>query len=285
MPPPRLRTAAGLAGSTLVAAFMLLASPPPALAGPSYIDVGRGEFGSMSWAGWAGLGSFARYGGAPYALSADVSWSHPSDSEYARGSSSLLGGDLHALADAGSCQTTGTVDLCGAYRTVMFAGSAIWDTLSFEGGEPTQRISPRLHIDGASLGSGYGRVRHYVGLSRDPVGELNRLPGHGWTILSGTNVDLTIDLADFVLGFPVGWTVFIELEASATEGFGGNVADFGNTARFEWELPAGVGVRSASGQFMAGVPAAVPAPSPLGMALAGFGLLALTTAHRAQKSP
>lgn len=265
--------AAGLA----LAGLIFGAAAPDVLATPvSYVDVGVGDFGSMAWAGWASMGSHAEYAGGPARLSAQSSWSHPRDTEYGRASSSMLFGDLHALADAGSCSNSGPEDACGPFRTTIFAGAAIWDTLRFEGGEAGQLIRPRLHIDGVSMGAAYGRVRHYVGLSDDPVGALNRLPGQGWTILSG-NVDLEVDLADIVLGFPWGWTVFIELDVSAREGFGGNVADFGNTARFQWELPQGVRYTSASGQFMTGVNSV---PTAGALALASLGLLVAAAVKR-----
>lgn len=245
----------------------------PATRPIGYVDVGTGDFGSMAWTGFSGMAHFSRYSGAPYALSAQSTSSDPHFGLYGVASSSMLFGDLHAMVDGGSCNRTGTVDPCPTYPTTTFAGAAIWDRITLEGGEPGQTIRPLLHIDGVTLGTGYAMLRSYVGLSNDPVRELNRLPGQGWRYLSG-NVDLEIELADMALGFPVGWTVFIELEISAREAPGGNVADFGNTARFEWDLPTGVTYRSASGQFMAGVPASA-VPEPGALVLASVGLLAL----------
>jgi hypothetical protein len=51
---------------------------------------------------------------------------------------------------------------------------------------------------------------------------------------------------------------------------GGAVADFSHTARFNWALPEGVTVTSASGQFMT---SAVPEPTSAALMLAGLAVL------------
>jgi len=65
------------------------------------------------------------------------------------------------------------------------------------------------------------------------------------------------------------------------EAWNGGYANYSHTARFGWELPAGVSVSSASGEFMADHPLpATPVPEPGTLALAALGLLVLPALRR-----
>lgn len=265
---------------SILAAGLLVPVSPMAQAEPSYVDVGEGRWGSMSWAFWQAQAGSAVYNGGPLQTFSGVSksWGGVAGATYVGDSASLaLDGTLHALADAGSCQRGGPPGTtCDTFPVAVGAGAAVWDRVAFDGGASFQHIPTRLHIDGISIGRAYGRVRAYVGLDDDPVAALNKLPFQGWNVLTGT-VEQEINLPDVVLGIADEWTVFIELEVSAEQGPGANVADFGNTVHFQWDLPDGVTYRSASGVFMTAIP---PVPEPASGALAGLGLALVAMAAR-----
>lgn len=142
-------------------------------------------------------------------------------------------------------------------------------------------VPMKLHIDGVQDGLAYAQIRWYVGYG-NPFTKWNTMPGQGWQIVGtsgASEIDTTVNLGDILvfsaspLGIYVEMTAYAQSISSET-----SFADFGHTARFSWELPAGVNVVSSSGQFLA-----TPVPEPGAWALMAAGLAAVAGVVRRRR--
>jgi MYXO-CTERM domain-containing protein len=274
---------AGLARAA-VAFGLLWASAAPA-APLNYGDVGRGAFGSMSWVTRDyHFTSVTEYHGGPLQfLSAQSNAWHLSYADAAmsgQASSSLLDGSLHVSASAAAWGPN-AAPYASSY--IAGAGTAIWDRITVGADEGTHLIPLRLRVDGLIDDAAAARVRFYVGPS-DPFTQFALQPYQGWRHLNGVSGgsgtrewDVTFELGSLLIDSAYnGWplNVYFEMDAMAFSApTSGGLADFSHTARFSWELPAGVTVQSASGRFMQGAPQAVPEPASAALALLGLALL------------
>lgn len=276
-------------------ALGLLAAATAGAAPLSYADVGTGPFGSMSWVVRDyHFHSVTEYDGGPAQLFSGQSnaW-HNSYADAAMSgdaSSSLFDGTLHVSAAAAAwgpkAAPFGSAYLAGA-------GTAIWDRITVGADKGTHLIPLSLRVDGWVQGFAYARVRYYVGPS-DPFTQFATQPLQGWKHLNGNpggsgtrDWDTVFDLGSLEIDSAYeGWpmNVYFEMEVSAYSSRSqGGIGEFGHTARFSWDLPAGVSVESASGQFMAATPP-TPAPEPPSVALALLGLTLLPALRRRRRA-
>lgn len=199
--------------------------------------------------------------------------SHASAYTRATGSAALADGALHSFASAlrPPCERCSRT---GAQGTVAY-----WDTVTFHNGINISLLANTgLRIDGVLDGAfAQAGYRWYFGSPKTDFFErLNDYaPGHALR-----NGDTLVDDGLIV---PIGGTrtyfVYAELSTYAQgTTLGDSVADFGNTLRFQWTLPEGLSVRSASGVFMSATP--VPEPSSWALMLAGLAGTATIAGRR-----
>jgi hypothetical protein len=248
-----------------VAAASLLAAAPAQAAAPRY-----GAYASVYGAGFqGGEGSF------------NAMVNSPANSKYAYGwaQASLADGTLHSAASAIQqfCAQRGCTTKTGTTSVVRY-----WDTVTFNNGVNMGLAKLHISVDGTLSPVGANAsMRFYAGYAHsDFFSHVDQLAP---SIALGSG---TTQLGD-ELFVPLGkstYFVFAELYTSASAVFsqtggGWNAsADFGNTLHFNWELPDGVTVSSASGRFMT-----APVPEPATWAMAGAGLLALGWLQRRRR--
>lgn len=267
---PAARHAALSAVAAIAAAAFATAAPSAQAA--TYADIFEGSFGSMSYASVAGGWSHVDGGTLQFLSSQSAEHYNSTNQVYFHGeaSSSLIDGTIRASALAGSCGATCSWPL--GYRSVG-SGAAFWEHVTFEEAPSMMMVPMKLHIDGVQDGLAYAKLRWYVGYS-NPFTKWNTMPDQGWQIVGpygASEIATTVNLGDILvfaassLGIYVEMTAYAQSISSET-----SFADFGHTARFSWELPAGVNVVSSSGQFLA-----APVPEPGTWALMAAGLAAV----------
>jgi hypothetical protein len=208
----------------------------------------------------------------------------PGMSLLATASNDAMDGTLHARAEASTC---GNVTTCRGHSSTNGASTAYWETLSLENGSKPAAIPMSLRVDGFARNSAYSAVRYFVGNSHIDLSYFNWQPSSGWHYMAvgpgQKDFDLRFDLGtwDMLEGLDV--FVFVELYAVAgNNSFGDAIADFGHTARFNWTVPEGTRIRSASGQFMTGAPVAtVPEPASWALSLLGLAVVVGSARSRA----
>jgi MYXO-CTERM domain-containing protein len=252
---------------------------------PSYADVGTGPFGSMSWVTRDyHFTSVTNYHGGPLQLLSSQSdaWhlSYADAAMNGQASSSLMDGTLHVSAAAAAWGPNAS-NYTSSYRAG--AGTAMWDRITLGADEGTHLIPLRMHVDGLVQGAAGAQVRFYVGAS-DPFTQFALQPFQGWRYLGGNSGgagtrewDTTFELGSIEVdsaynGWPLNVYFEMQVTSYSTRTTGG-IGDFSHTARFSWDLPEGVTVQSASGQFMNAATAPVPEPSTAALALVGLTLL------------
>ncbi|MEN9630064.1 MAG: hypothetical protein RJA10_3292 [Pseudomonadota bacterium] len=198
----------------------------------------------------------------------------------AAASASLADGKLHAAAFTSQlpCSRAG----CSTHVSTS-AAAIYWDTVTFMNGRSAGLADVAVSVDGSlSPLGGNASVRWFMGdRPRDFWSNPNRHT-ELHTLSTGTTA-----IGDELL-VPLGESTYFIYAALYTaadslftdDGYGySGYADFGNTLHFNWTLPEGVVVRSASGQFMT---SAVPEPASGLMALTGLG--ALLARRRVQRA-
>jgi hypothetical protein len=267
--PAARRAALTFIAAIAAAAFATVV--PPAQAA-TYADIFEGSFGSMSYASVAGGGMQVNGGTLQFFSSQTVEDYNSTNQVYFHGesSSSLFDGTMRASTLAGSCGAICSWPL--GYRSVG-SGTALWEHVTFEEAPSMMMVPMKLHIDGVQDGLAYAQIRWYVGYS-DPFTKWNTMPGQGWQIVGtsgATDIDTTVNLGDILVFSTSSLGIYVEMttyaQSIATET---SFAEFGHTARFSWDLPAGVHVVSSSGQFLA-----APVPEPGAWALMAAGLAAV----------
>lgn len=266
-------------------ALGLLGAATTVHAQSDYGDIGTDMFGSMSWVSRDyHFHSITEYHGGPMQLlssqSNAVHHSYADAPMSGDASSSLMDGSLHVSATAGAWGPN-AANYDSAYQ--ITAGTAMWDRITVNSDEGTHLIPLRLNVDGLIIGAAGAQVRFYVGPS-DPFTQFANQPYQGWKYLNGNpngtgtrEWDTTFELGS-IYADPAysDWplNVYFEMQVTAySSRTSGGVGDFSHTARFSWELPDGVTVQSASGQFMTGHAAPVPEPSTWAMTLLGLAAL------------
>jgi hypothetical protein len=183
---------------------------------------------------------------------------------YAWGMAALGDGTLHAASSATPCPG------CHA-KTGAESVARYWDTVTFRNGQNLGLANLSVSIDGTLTpgGNAQASARFYVGVARDDFFDRLGFYAPAVALKSGTTVlgdDLAIPLGDTTV------FIFAELYTSAVAlpyaGSPNTSADFGNTLHFNWTLPDGVTVSSASGQFMT---SAVPEPASALLLACGLG--------------
>lgn len=152
-------------------------------------------------------------------------------------------------------------------RITRSASAVFWERVVFTTNNENTQLYRSFKVDGVAGGGGRAQARFYWGYTPTPVSELEKLPNFGWVELGTGETVLEDAIVPVVPGFPV--YIYAELVVSAGTGLAPNdhsFADFGNTGRFEWELPPGLTVTSASGAFMS---EPVPEPSAIALVLVG----------------
>jgi len=242
----------------LASATLLTTAAQAAL--PGYGSYAGTSGGSRS----GGEGSFAAMANTPSYYKYSYGWAQ----------AGLGDGTLHAASSAVSCPP------CRAHTSAQ-SMARYWDTVTFHNGQNIGLAQLSVSIDGTLTPGGFAQAsaRFYVGAAHADF--FSRLDQYAPSVAlkSGTTV-----LGD-ELAIPLGDTtvfIFAELYTSALASYHmpgqQTSADFGNTLHFNWVLPEGVTVSSASGQFMT---SAVPEPSS--WAMAGLGVMALVAFRRRRR--
>lgn len=258
----RTTTPFSLGASLLAALASLSTLPTPAAAGP--IGTSGTRVGAL-----AGYGS-TLFSGGERAPEAEISRSDDRGNG-AHASAVLRDGALHATAVSHADQPPGCRDWTPTCASSNASAHAeMWDILTFtrsELADPSQvrwrfEISGTENVGSLFGGTARGSFAHYVGT------------GAGWgmaplyDVNQGDVIRGSFQMASSTL------TVYLYagLEARATNG---GIADYGNTARFQLDLPQGVTFTSRSRVFMADRPPlpAVPETSTWAMTMAGLAML------------
>lgn len=211
------------------------------------------------------------------------STSRPGGYAQAAASASLADGTLHAAAFTSQFPCS----LAGCSTHVATSGAAIYlDTVTFVNGDAAGLADIALSIDGSlSQLGGKASVRCFMG---DRPGNFWQDPNRH-TELHALPIGTTVIGDDRLV--PLGESTYFIYAALYSEedtlfnkdGYGySGYFDFGNTLPFNWTLPEGVVVRSASGQFMT---SAVPEPASGLMVLTGLGALLARRRMRCARPP
>lgn len=183
----------------------------------------------------------------------------------------LAGGDLHALAWTSNNPVLG--DGCAPYllrcNWSSHASAMLWDTVHLAATDEVAagtEMSWSLHMDGQKTPGqwwSWNDARAYYYIGTDPLGwnHAHALPLGPEDQVGGSFV-MPAQGQVLTLYFYAFLDVYAE---------GGAITDYSKTMRFDWTLPPGIEVSSASGQFMADhLAAPVPEPSSLVLLLAGL---------------
>lgn len=247
-----LRSGAAIAATVLVATLH-----QPAAAAGTRVGA-RAGFGSML------------FNGGHDAPESELS-RHDSFGNQASAHAVLRTGSLHAYALAHSDQPTSCRwEPHTCLPSAASAQAEFWDIVTFtrsELADPTQ-VRWRFDIhgietDGPLNGGGSGaRFSYYVG----PTG--NWSPYSAFTINDGDVIRGSLTMTGATMRVAV-------YGAISVQAWMGGAADYGNTARFNFELPPGVTFTSESREFLIDRPPLPPVPEPPALALALAGLASL----------
>ncbi len=195
-------------------------------------------------------------------------------------------GALHAIAISGvqseDCRL-------GVPRTCFLSHASaeawLWDVVTFHAAnlrDPSQ-VRWRFAIDGfedlgpwGGFDGSFATAKFGFYVSTSPFSQALRM----------NEIDGDFFVAgafDMPTGPDVSLTLYIQAKLSV-EVSNGAVADYSHTARFGWEVPAGVTYTSHSGEFMADHPLPAPVPEPTPLSLLSLGLAALRMVTRRSRA-
>ncbi len=188
----------------------------------------------------------------------------------AEASASLTAGTIRA-----SARSAPTPPREGSWGT--YADASSWDAITVTRGlNPDNLVKWSVTIDGTQMAGRYGNSKgaeawYYFGTDRG-----------SWTRPSYqrlSNGDTVRIAGSFEL--PGGMTNFYSFLALHVWGYNSASADYGNTMRFEWEVPEGTVVSSRSGAFVAPtIVRTTTTPEPASVALLGVGMVAVGAVAR-----
>lgn len=267
----RLAVRVSRAAAVLLAAASSLAASRSAGA---QITHPTGSYGAR--AGGTGAGDQGGWGFPSVAVSGSTS------SGTVNASAAAHDGKVHVTAATAQDPPTN----CPWYQSCGWSASAwasTWDavTITRDPNATDNKVTFGFSADGGVStgkwgGYGSGQVYYYFGTSYDDWYRPNyRLLNYGKNGPDSLKTGGTLEIGDR----PITLYFFAMVSAIA---YNGATADYGNTLKFEWSVPAGTTVTSASGQFVAPtyVAPVVTTPEPATWLLVGAGLVGVAAAAR-----
>jgi hypothetical protein len=216
------------------------------------------------------------------------------------GSSSvdLSTGSLHSLASANFGYDPSA--LPGMNSTFQFGNSSFGDSLTFLGNFTGQQATFNISVDGTFSGSAAFNGSDFQFMTL-PAGTIAANAGNTLNIFNNpNNVAIVNDLYSLTpnTNNPLTFSVNVTLNGyDPTIEFAANLnivtsltlgqaftADFSNTATITITAPNGVTVESGSGVFPGTVPASVPEPGSLSLAIAGLASVSLFAVVRSRRA-